>query len=371
MAKEKTEDVVDDNAFEGFNILKDHSAPEKVVKKKPEEKVVEDIDVDDKAIKALEEAEKEIKDIASKKEKKEEVVEEEAEEVVPEEEASSFKTFASFLKEEGVVDFEDDEFEDSTEGLKKIVEKTAIKMNDEWKNSYDEDTKKYLEFIENGGKPSDFHKYYYNDSSFQDFNIDNEDNQKHAIREGLRLSGWEDDAEIEDEIALYEDAGKLQSKAKAHLSRLQKAEKENKDMLLEVQKNYAKEQDTIRKKEWDEFRKGLMDSETISGFVFNKKTKDDLWDYMTSVNKKTGTTKYQDDSKEKGNQVKYMFAYLLKNNWDVSTLTKDIKNKVVGDVKKKLSNYTDSRAKIKSGTPAQQDKEENISFAGFKNYLKS
>jgi len=375
---------LEENAFEGFNLLKDNAlaAPAKVVKEKKEPAVTET--AEEKALKAdaaLVAAQLEIDEIAKKKASKldkelnSEEEEGEEEKIIQEEEAadeSSFKAFAGFLREEGMAEFDDESFDDSTEGLKRVWKDSLNKEHDAWVKSFDEDTQKYLEFIENGGKPADFHKYYYNEASWLDFTIETEEDQKYAIREGLRLSGWEDEAEIEEELMLYEDAGKLESKAKPHLARLQKADKENKTLLVEAQKKYAKEQDDHQKAEWKSFRDGLMEKEEISGFKFTKKMKDDLWDYMTKpVDKKTGVTQYQADSQEKGAEARYMFAYLLKNNWDASSLSKDVKNKVVHNLKKNLSNYSDSRSKIKSGTPSKADNEEISSFAGFKGFLKS
>ena len=115
-----------------------------------------------------------------------------------------------------------------------------------------------------------------------------------------------------------------------------------------------------------QIKKGLFEREEISGFKFNSKTKQDLWDYMTKVvDKKTGATAYQKDSIDKGPEARYIFAYLMKNNWDASKLEKNLKNKVVSEVKKKLSNYSDGRSKIKSGT-SREEKEQTNSFAGFR-----
>jgi len=195
-----------------------------------------------------------------------------------------------------------------------------------------------------------------------------EDAQKHVIREGLLAAGWDNEEEINDEIALYEDAGKLETKAESHLKRLQKLEKDQKDLLIEAQKKYAKEQEELRKQEIAEFKKGLFDADQISGFKFSPKMKEEVWDYMNKiVNKKEGLTQYQLDSKVKGKEARYIFAYLMKNNWDSSKLEKELKNKVVSDVKKKLSNYSDGRNKLKSGTPKIEKQEEGTnSFAGFK-----
>lgn len=391
MSKETIE-VQEENPFEGFNLLKDGAlaAPEKV-KKEPKNKKEESDSLTDKEIAdkkaqdALDAAKAEIDEIAAKKEKKkepstkddEEGEEQEEEEDFKsehqeeeEEESGSLKPFVAHLAGKGLIDWEEgEEFDDTEEGLEKLQAKTISNGINKWKSGYDEDTQKYLEFVENGGKPQDFHKIYYNDSSFEGMKLEgDEDAQKHVIREGLLAAGWDNEEEINDEIALYEDAGKLETKAASHLKRLQKLEKDNKDLLVEAQKKYAEEQNEIRKQEIADFKKGLFDADQISGFKFSPKMKEEVWEYMNKVvNKKEGLTQYQIDSKIKGKEARYIFAYLMKNNWDSTKLEKELKNKVVSDVKKKLSNYSDGRNKLKSGTPKQEKQEEGQnSFAGFR-----
>lgn len=384
MSKEEQEA----NPFGGFNILKDEIIPANPEKKETtseDDKQTEKELADKKAADLLEIAAKEAADLADKKnakkdktdstEDKEESEEEEEQEQEPEE--GSLKPFVTHMAERGLLDYsEDEEFDDSEEGLEKIVEKTVTNKVTEWKQSYPEDAQHFLEFIENGGKPADFHKYYYQDTSFENLKLkeDDENTLKHVIREGLIAAGWEDEEEIADEIALYEDANKLYSKAEAHLKRLQKLEGESKANLLQAQKAYAEEQKQKKDKEWDEFKKGLFDKEEISGFKFNPKMKQELWDYMTKpIDRKTGLTQYQKDSKDKGAEARYIFAYLMKNNWSTEKLEKDLKNKVVSGVKKTLSKYSDTRKKIASGTPTKEKEEGNETgnFAGFKTYLKS
>jgi len=383
MSKETTE-VQEENPFEGFNLLKEDAlaAPEKVKKEsKKKEEVKEETSTEDaKVIEALEAAKKEADEIAAKKAKtKEPSTEEEEEEEEEfkaeieeetEEDSNSLKPFVEHLASKGLIDWEEgEEFDDTEDGLEKLQQKTISNGINKWKQGYDEDTQKYLEFVENGGKPQDFHKIYYNENSFEGMKLEgDEDAQKHVIREGLLAAGWDNEEEINDEIALYEDAGKLETKAESHLKRLQKLEKDQKDLLIEAQKKYAKEQEELRKQEIAEFKKGLFDADQISGFKFSPKMKEEVWDYMNKiVNKKEGLTQYQLDSKVKGKEARYIFAYLMKNNWDSSKLEKELKNKVVSDVKKKLSNYSDGRNKLKSGTPKIEKQEEGTnSFAGFK-----
>ena len=205
------------------------------------------------------------------------------------------------MANKGILDYEetDEDIEDSEDGLEKVVVKTVENGINKYKQSFPEDAQKFLEFVENGGNPADFHKYYYTDASFENFDITDEDNQKYVIREALRIEGYSEE-EIEDEIKDTEDLGKLDKKASVHLKKLQKIEKEQKEQLLEAQKQYAKQQEEARQKEWENFKNGLYEKESIGGFKINKKTKDDIWDYMTKpVDKKTGITQYQKDMQDK------------------------------------------------------------------------
>lgn len=299
----------------------------------------------------------------------EEVIDDTTEEIDEESsevEKGSFKPFLVHMANKGILDYDESEdIEDSEEGLEKIVQKTVENSIKSYKESFPEDAKNFLEFVENGGNPADFHRYYYGDSSFEDFSIEEEDNQKYVIREALKLEGYTEE-EINDEIQDAEDLGKLEKKASVHLKKLQKIEKEQKEALVEAQKTYAKQQQEKAEAEWNAFKDGLYNSESIAGFKINKKEKDAIWDYMTKpIDKKTGVTSYQKDMAEKGAQARYLLAWLMKNNFDISKLEKMVQTKEVSKLRSKLGNYSDSRVKIKTGTPNIKESTDNP-FIGFR-----
>jgi len=382
MAKEAKELEVE-NPFKAFNFL-DEPVKGEPKKEKSDKKVEStDGDITPEAEAALEAAKTEVEEIAKRKTKSEPSTEEDEEDEeddfkavekpkVDESEDNEFQGFARFLNEEGIVDLEEGQEVKSEKDLSIIVSKRIHRGIEEYKSSKPEDAQKFLEFIDNGGKPSDFHKYYYNDSSFEEFTVETEEDQKHAIREGLKLEGYSDE-DIEDEILDASDLGKLEKKAQTHLRKLQKYEKEQKKALIEAQKAYAKEQESLRQDEWVKFEKGLYDKDEIAGFKFTKKMKDDTWEYMTkSVNKKTGETQYQIDSKE-NEDARYLYAYLLKNKYDVRSLERQVETKQVSKLKGKLSNYSDSRQKIKSGSSLGKEKDSNSAndFSAFRTVLNS
>jgi len=376
MAKNTDTQETVDNSFDGFNWL-NGTVPKSATKKletkeesaeESEEEIISEGGLSENAIKALAEQEKAIAKKSKDKAPKEEEQEEEQEEE-KEQSGNEFFGFAKFLNEEGLIDLQDDEKFESEKDLAKAVERTIKNGIASDRTRLPEDGQKFLEFLDGGGRPSDFHKYYYGDASFEDFDISSEENQKYVISEALRLEEYTQE-EIDAELTDLEDLGKLDKKAETFLRKLQKVEKGQKDLLIQTQKAYAKEQEALRVKEWDDFRKGLFDKETIGGFKMSPKMKEDTWTYMTkTVDKQTGETQYQKDSKE-NTEARYLFAYLLKNKWDMKALEKQVETRAVSKLKDKLSNYTDTRSKMKSGSgKAEMLDDQNNPFAGFKKAL--
>ena len=376
MAKNKETEETLDNSFDGFNWL-NGTVPKSATKKletkeesteELEEEIISEGSLSEEATKALAEQERAIAKEAKKKAPKEEEQEEEQEEE-KEQSGNEFFGFAKFLNEEGLIDLQDDEKFESEKDLAKAVERTIKNGIASDRTRLPEDGQKFLEFLDGGGRPSDFHKYYYGDASFEDFDISSEENQKYVISEALRLEEYTQE-EIDAELTDLEDLGKLDKKAETFLRKLQKVEKGQKDLLIQTQKAYAKEQEQLRVKEWDDFRKGLFDKDTIGGFKMSPKMKEDTWTYMTkTVDKQTGETQYQKDSKE-NTEARYLFAYLLKNKWDMKALEKQVETRAVSKLKDKLSNYTDTRGKMKSGSgKAEMLDDQNNPFSGFKKAL--
>lgn len=370
MSKDKKETVesVEKNPFEAFSLITNDNVFSSEPKEVPEVIIPEPI-VKTEPKKTSKKDEPEVPEVIEEDEPViPEVIEEPIAEEI-EEEAGSFKPFLTHMAQKGILDFEDTEdFEDNDEGLESVVVKTVQNGITSYKQSFPEDAQKFLEFVESGGNPADFHKFYYSDGTFEDFDITDEENQKYVVKEALKLEGYTDE-EADEEINDSVDLGKLEKKAQVHLKKLQKVEKEQKELLVEAQKKYAQEQDTLRKQDWDNFKKGLMEKETIAGFKVNTKIKNDIWEYMTKpVDKKTGISQYQKDMNEKGAEARYMYAWLMKTNFDISKLERMVQTKEVSKLKSKLGNFSDSRAKMKSGAPSTPESTDNP-FSGFKTLI--
>ena len=129
-------------------------------------------------------------------------------------EDSSLKVFASWLGDKGLVDYDEETFEDSEDGLKKLMSSTVEKEVERYKQSLPEDVHKLVEFVEAGGDPKQFMDLYYNQSSWADFKLEDESDSKAVLKEYLKAQG-EDEDEINETLDTYEISGILEKKAKA------------------------------------------------------------------------------------------------------------------------------------------------------------
>jgi len=282
-------------------------------------------------------------------------------------EDSNFKVIAGWLGDKGLADYDPESFEDSEDGLKKLMSSTVEREVENYKKSLPEDVHKLVEFIEAGGNAKDFIDVYYNNTSWSDFKLEDENDHKLVLKEYLKAQG-EDDEDITETLDTYEVSGILEKKAKTALNKLQAFEKQYQDQVFETQKQNAVKQKEINKKQYDDFKANLYAKEEIQGFKLTPKLKDNLWDYIMKPDKtgKTGLQKHN----ETNENAQFMYAYLAMNDWDMSKLEKQVKNKVNADLSNKLSNFKDGRSKLKTGQSDSFSQEKSSSnFSAFKQAL--
>lgn len=282
--------------------------------------------------------------------------------------ASSLKVFASWLGEQGLVDYNEESFEDSEDGLKTLVGATIEREVQNYKNSLPEDVHKLVEFVEAGGNPKDFMEAYYNNKSWGEYEVDSDAAQKVVLREYLRAQG-EEDEDIEETLDTYEVSGILEKKAKVALNKLQAYEKSYQEQLIEAQKKYDAEQRVLAKKQYEEFKSNLYSKEEIQGFKLTPKMKDNLWNFIM-VPDKTGKTGLQKHN-ETNENAQFLYAYLAMNEWDLSKLERQVKTKVNSELASKLSNFKDGRSKLKSGQSDGFGDQRQNNFSAFKQALNS
>lgn len=384
------------NPFEGFKVLEgDTIAPKDIeIKDAPDVDgaLAKDTGVVDKTDEPVDEVKEEKKEVKKEEgdkpltpdsleiEYRETVDEEEEDEgdsdvettaETEEEEVSQLGVLAKHLREEGVVDFEDDDFEDSEEGLVKVVQNQIKKGVDEYKEGLDPLAKQFLEYIEDGGDPQHFTKAY----STVDFSRITPDNlknrkelQKQLVAELMRKQGYEH-GEILEEIQDLVTGNVIAKRAVRSLKKLQAIQNKERAKLLKDQK----EANARKGEEQASFLSNLRDDidgrEEIAGFPISKKQKKAFYEYITKTDRKTGKTKLITDSEnDKDSQLK--MAWLYFNNFDFSKVEKKARTKATSNLRASLeraSNVSSRKLKSKSRTKSTGD---DLDFSLFQKALR-
>ncbi len=198
--------------------------------------------------------------------------------------------FDAFAEELGW-DVSDDEKPDSMEGLVNYIEDT-VKQNSvpQYADSRVAELDKY---VRNGGRFEDFYTNVQQAMSYDNVNLEDESNQKMAVRDYLKLSGYSDE-QINKKIERYEDADMLEDEAADALERL----KQHQAYELEQQQK-AQERARIQSEQQamqfvTDLGNTINSLDSIRGITIPKQDRKALFDYITRVDQ-NGLTQYQKD----------------------------------------------------------------------------
>lgn len=206
-------------------------------------------------------------------------------------ETQNVRLFFDAFAEELGWDVKDDEKPDSMEGLINYIEDTVAENS---KPQYADDRIAQLDaYVKNGGKFEDFYNGMSKNIQYDNMDMEDESNQKMAVRDYLKLSGYSDE-QIDKKIERYEDADMLEDEAADAIERL----KEHQEYQLQQQQQ---EQEALRAQQQQQAQQFVTDlSNTINsldnirGVAIPKQDRKALFDYITKVDA-SGMTQYQKD----------------------------------------------------------------------------
>jgi len=382
-----------ENSLEGFknlatDIMPDVNVEIKEVAEVPEQDLTEtlgsDTGIKDLTKEQTEETTKEITEdkkvdlspdnleIAYKSEVPEgEVTEEELSTESEESEVSQLGVIANFLKEEGIVDFDEEEFDDSEEGFQTLIQNEIKKGIEKYKTDLDPLAQEFIQYVDKGGDPQKFVKAT-SDVDFSKIDVKmiegKENLQKQLVAELMRREGF-DQTEISSDIQDFIDGGLIAKRANRALSKLKQMQTKDRQNLLREQEDKSKEAEENHKTFLTSLREDIDTREEIAGFDISKKVKKDFYNYITEVDRKTGKTRLVSDSEaDKDSQLK--MAWLYYNKFNFSKIEKKARTKATSSLKANLERASNiSTRKLKSKTRTHAEGTE-IDFSLFENALK-
>jgi len=384
----------EENPFEAFNLLTNDAIireEDVEIKEAPEIEAVEKEEVKEEkkpkitselkgleiqTVESMEDAEDPVAEVEEEVEEKAPIVVEktelqELEEEGTPEDDSAIRVFADYLHEKGIVDFDQDAFEDTEDGLVSVIEESISKKVGEYKEALPPVAKEFLDYIDAGGDPSNFIDTY----SEVDYSridpetiVDKTEAQKQIVADLLYREGYSGE-EIQEEIQDYEDGGLLHNKAKRALKKLQGHQTHQKAQLVKTQK-----QEEIQKKEqYKNYLVSLKDDidkrEAIAGFEVSDRQKKDFYTYITKVDRKSGKTQLLADS-EQDPDAQLKMAWLYFNKFDFSKVQKKAKTEAVSDLKSRLQRAQSSSAKMASKKRSKAPEETASDFSLFRSLVK-
>lgn len=262
---------------------------------------------------------------------------------------SIVKIWSEWAKDKGLIDYTDEEFEDSedflekkyTDKVKKGVESYKQELPDVIKHIIDnyEDGVPLVDLIESTSRIMEYASI---DPSAL---VDDEQTQEYLVRNWLSVQEFEEE-EIDDKIADYKDSGLMEKEARTALNKLQKNEYKYQQEL----KQYSEEQKYIQEKQIEENLKKLESdisskNEIIEGIQLSKEAKNKVFAGLTKKDSK-GYTEIQKKMADPNMQLK-VAQFVLLHNGNLDDILKTAKTKIAKETKKEVTTY---REKSKLGS---------------------
>lgn len=190
-----------------------------------------------------------------------------------------------------MADFKDEEkpvtVEEFTQYLGKVVEHNSVPQ-------YADDRIAQLdEYVKNGGKFEDFYQKQQETLSFDNLDLENEDNQKSVIRELLKHNGYSDE-QINNKISRYEDADMLYDESNDALDRLKVIRQQEIEESQKQQEEYARQQEEQNRQFFQSVQRDINNLSTIRGISIPKEDRAALYEYIFKVDQ-DGVSQYQRD----------------------------------------------------------------------------
>lgn len=148
-------------------------------------------------------------------------------------------------------------------------------------------------YVKNGGNFEDFYNKMSQSIEYNSLDIEDEDNQKMAVRDYLKLSGYTDE-QISKKIERYEDADMLADEAEDALERLKLYQQRQVEEQQAYQEQIRKQQQEQAHQFVTNLNNTIDNLKSIRGVTIPKEDRRLLFDYITKVDA-NGLTQYQKD----------------------------------------------------------------------------
>ena len=221
--------------------------------------------------------------------------------------------------------------DDLTNYMRKVVQQNSVPQY------ADERIQQLDEYVKNGGKFEDFYGKQQQSLSYDNMDMEDEDNQKAVVSELLRYSGYTDD-QIKNKISRYEDADMLEEESADALDRLKQIKQHELEMAQQQQAAYLQQQEEQSRQFYNDCMNQINSLSSIRGVQIPKEDRPKLADYIFNVDQ-DGISKFQRDYNNKDNFINNLIttAYItMKGDSFISTAKRDGESSATEKLRKML-----------------------------------
>ena len=221
--------------------------------------------------------------------------------------------------------------DDLTRYMREVVQQNSVPQY------ADERIQQLDEYVKNGGKFEDFYGKQQQSLSYDNIDMEDEDNQKAVVSELLRYNGYTDD-QIKNKISRYEDADMLEEESADALDMLKQIKQHELEMAQQQQAAYLKQQEEQSKQFYNDCMNQIKSLSSIRGIQIPKEDRPKLADYIFNVDQ-DGISKFQRDYNNKDNFINNLIttAYItMKGDSFISTAKRDGESSATEKLRKML-----------------------------------
>ena len=221
--------------------------------------------------------------------------------------------------------------DDLTNYMREVVQQNSVPQY------ADERIQQLDEYVKNGGKFEDFYGKQQQSLSYDNMDMEDEDNQKAVVSELLRYSGYTDD-QIKNKISRYEDADMLEEESADALDMLKQIKQHELEMAQQQQAAYLQQQEEQSKQFYNDCMNQIKSLSSIRGVQIPKEDRAKLADYIFNVDQ-DGVSKFQRDYNNKDNFINNLLttAYItMKGDSFISTAKRDGESSATEKLRKML-----------------------------------
>ena len=221
--------------------------------------------------------------------------------------------------------------DDLTNYMRKVVQQNSVPQY------ADERIQQLDEYVKNGGKFEDFYGKQQQSLSYDNIDMEDEDNQKAVVSELLRYNGYTDD-QIKNKISRYEDADMLEEESADALDMLKQIKQHELEIAQQQQAAYLQQQEEQSKQFYNDCMNQIKSLSSIRGVQIPKEDRAKLADYIFNVDQ-DGISKFQRDYNNKDNFINNLLttAYItMKGDSFISTAKRDGESSATEKLRKML-----------------------------------